>query len=403
MKVQNQSKYRRISNIMLLLLIGIALLPYLLDLEQGSSYLLNREIIPSIWCVFLVIMFFFIPRVHAASRLSKRETIYMEAVICAVILIAVRILTGSILGELGSSPYDLSPAGILGNLFYVLPVMAAREVIRSYVLGTYCNVHNLKFFIFITVMMTASALNYSKLMMASDIKGISIFFAQEAGPVLCQNIMLSYLALYGGPIAAILYAGVLELFHWVSPILSALNWLAEGAVGILVPIGFILFLIEKYEEPQHGKRSIKEKKGSLIGWSATALFSIGLLWFIAGVFPIVPSVVVTGSMEPLIYPGDVVLLQQMRTEEQVRSLVAGDVIQFQRDEIRITHRIVEILDDGIGNLTFRTKGDNNSTVDSQLVHPNDIKGELVRVIPKIGYPSLLIKGSGHIDTSDMEF
>ena len=195
MKVQNQSKYLRISNIMLLLLIGIALLPYLLDLEQGSSYLLNREIIPSIWCVFLVIMFFFIPRVHAASRLSKRETIYMEAVICAVILIAVRILTGSILGELGSSPYDLSPAGILGNLFYVLPVMAAREVIRSYVLGTYCNVHNLKFFIFITVLMTASALNYSKLIMVSDLKEISIFFAQEAGPILCQNIMLSYLAL----------------------------------------------------------------------------------------------------------------------------------------------------------------------------------------------------------------
>ena len=403
MKVQNYNKYRRISNLLLLLFIGIALLPYLLDLGQGSSYLLSRKIIPTIWCGFLVIMFFFIPKVHAASRLTKRDTIYMEAVICAVILIAVRILIGSILGQLGSSPYDLSPVGILGNMFYVLPAIAAREVIRSYVLGTYCNLHNLKVFIFITLLMTASTLNFSKLMMASDLEGISIFFAQEAGPILCQNIMLSYLALYGGPIAAILYAGVLGLFHWVSPILSALNWLAEGAVGILVPIGFILFLIGKYEEQKHRNKSLKEQRGGLIGWSATALFSICLLWFIAGVFPLVPSVVVTGSMEPMIYPGDVILLQQMQTEEQVRSLVPGDVIQFQRDEIRITHRIVEILDDGIGNLTFRTKGDNNSTEDSRLVHPNDIKGELVRVVPKIGYPSLLIKGSGQTDTSDLEF
>ncbi len=388
---------------MLLLFIGIALFPYLIDLGQGSSYLLSRKIIPMVWCVFLAIMFFFIPRVHAASRLVKRETIYMEAVICAVILIAVRILVGSMLGQLGSSPYDLSPIGILGNLFYALPALAAREVIRSYVLGTYCNVHNLKVFIFVTLLMTASSLNYSKLFMASDIEGLSIFFAQEAGPILCQNIMLSYLALYGGPIAAILYGGVLELFHWVSPILSGLNWLAEGAVGILVPIGFILFIVGKYEEKKHGFKPSKVEKGGLIGWSVTALFSIGLLWFIAGVFPIVPSVVVTGSMEPMIYPGDVILLQQMRTEEQVRNLAAGDVIQFQRDEIRITHRIVEILDDGIGNLTFRTKGDNNSTEDSRLVHPNDIKGELVQVVPKIGYPSLLVKGSGQTDTSDIEF
>ncbi len=403
MKVQNYNKYRRISNLLLILFIGIALLPYLVELAQGSSYQLARKVIPAIWCAFLVIMFFFVPKVHAASRLVKRDTIYMEAVICAVILISARILLGSMLGQLGSSPYDLSLSGIAGNLFFVLPAMAAREVIRSYVLGTYCSVHNLKVFIFITLLMTVSGLNYSNLLLVSDMEEMSIFLAKEAGPMLCQNIMLSYLALYGGPIAAILYGGILELFHWISPILSSLNWLAEGAVGILVPVGFILFLIGKYEEQKNRSKTLKERKGGLVGWSATALFSIGLLWFIAGVFPIVPSVVVTGSMEPLIYPGDVILLKQMKTEEQMRSLHAGDVIQFQRDEIRITHRIVEILDDGIGNLTFRTRGDNNSAEDSRLVHPNDIKGELVQVIPKIGYPSLFIKGSGQKETGDFEF
>ena len=264
MKVQNYNKYRRISNLLLLLFIGLALLPLLTELQQGSSYMLSRKVIPAVWCGFIIATFLFLPRVHAAGRLSKRDTIYMEAVICAVALIGMRILAGSMLGQLGGSPYDLSPNGILGNLFSVLPVLAAREIIRSYALGTYCNRQNVKAFIFITLLMTVCDMNYARLSTGLDMEGISIFLATEAGPVLCQNIVLSYLALYGGPIAAILYGGILELFHWVSPILSALNWLAEGAVGILIPVGCVLIIVGKYEEKKHRFKSPKMQKREII-------------------------------------------------------------------------------------------------------------------------------------------
>ena len=314
----------------------------------------------------------FVPRVHAAGKLIQREIIYVEAGVCAIIIISVKILTGSILGQLGGSPYDLSMTGILGNLFSVLPGLAARETIRSYILCTYCSKQNIKIFIFLTIFMTAFSLNFSKLLLSLDMENISVFLSTEAGPKLTGNIMLSYLALYGGPLAAILY-GVSGNISLGSPILSSLNWLAEGAVGILVPVGFILFIVGKYENKKLRFKEEKEQRRGVIGWSVTAIFSIGLLWFIVGVFPIVPSVVATGSMQPLIYPGDVILLRQMQTEEQLRSLSAGDVIQFQRDQIRITHRITEILDDGIGNLTFRTKGDNNSAEDSRLVLQTKLK------------------------------
>jgi len=403
MKVQNFNKYRRVSVTLLFLFTGLALLPVLIELQQGSSYIFSRKVIPALWCVFLVIMFFFVPRVHAAGKLIQREIIYVEAGVCAIIIISVKILTGSILGQLGGSPYDLSMTGILGNLFSVLPGLAARETIRSYILCTYCSKQNIKIFIFLTIFMTAFSLNFSKLLLLLDMENISVFLSTEAGPKLTGNIMLSYLALYGGPLAAILYGGIQEIFHWCSPMLSSLNWLAEGAVGILVPVGFILFIVGKYENKKLRFKEEKEQRRGVIGWSVTAIFSIGLLWFIVGVFPIVPSVVATGSMQPLIYPGDVILLRQMQTEEQLRSLSAGDVIQFQRDQIRITHRITEILDDGIGNLTFRTKGDNNSAEDSRLVLPNEIKGTLITVVPKVGYPALLIKKSPNNRNRDIEF
>lgn len=326
----------------------------------------------------------------------------MESVVCAVILVASQILLGSILGQLGGSPYDLTPKGIFGNLFFILPALAFREVVRSYILGTYCCKTNLKVFISITLLMTAFSLNYSQLTLTRGIEGIAVFFATEIGPKLGINIMLSYLALYGGAVSAIRYIFIIEIFHWVSPILSSLNWLAKGAVGILVPIACVLFIIGKYEGIRNRSAAGGSNKKVALGWLITAVFSIGILWFVVGVFPVVPSVIVTGSMEPVMYPGDVVLLRQIQREEQVRELSEGDVIQFQRDNIRITHRIIEIIDDGIGNLTFRTKGDNNSTKDSSLVQPNDIKGMLIKVVPKIGYPSLLIKSTGQKRT-DVEF
>ncbi|GAB1475408.1 hypothetical protein MASR2M70_02400 [Bacillota bacterium] len=358
---------------------------------------------PAIWCLFLIAFILLIPKVHAGAKLSKRDIIYAEALICAVLLIATKILLGTVLGEIGGSPYDLSAGGIFGNLFFVLPALAARETVRSYVLCTYCSKRNIKAFTLITLAMTVFSINFTKLSMVSSFEAWSIFFATEAGPKLSQSIILSYLGFYGGPIAAILYIWGLEVFHWISPVLSSLNWLAEGAAGILIPIGCVIFLTGKYESKRKAFMAEKRQKWGTAGWSLIAAFSIGLLWFVVGVFPIVPSVIATGSMEPLIYPGDVILLRQTRTEDQVRSLAAGDIIQFNRDNIRITHRIVEVLDDGIGNIEFRTKGDNNSGEDSRLVHPNDVTGTLIDVIPKIGYPTLLLKGSTKVEIDSIEF
>ena len=124
MEVLNINKYRRISNLLLFLFIGLALLPFLLEWIQGSSIsllicLIARYFRQSGFSNNNVLL---CSQGSCGGSTCKEETIYMEAVVCAVILIAVKILVGSINGQLGESPYDLSPKGILGNLFYVLPL-----------------------------------------------------------------------------------------------------------------------------------------------------------------------------------------------------------------------------------------------------------------------------------------
>ena len=403
-EIVNYRKYRKISIIIMLVFIILFMLPKLL-IKWIEPELLNFRILPVIWGSFLFVFFRFIPKVHPIGRISMLENIYLESIICAAVLTGIQFLAGSMIGELGESPYILTPTGILNNLLFVLPPLIAREIIRSYVLGTFCIKPNVKAFILVTTVMTLTDINYSSLMLSKELQDFTIYLAEEVGPILCQNILLSYLALYGGAIAALSYLSVITIFHWTSPILPVLNWLAEGAIGILVPIFSLMIIIRKYENRVNNIKQEEVSRWDAVQWTLTAIFSIGLIWFVVGVFPLVPSVVATGSMEPLIYPGDIVLLEKISSEDQVLNLKAGDIIQFQRDEIRITHRITEVEKDKSGNLTFHTKGDNNSVEDTETVNPNDVKGIYVRAIPKLGYPTLLLKsqiGKG-VQDEEVEF
>ncbi len=101
-------------------------------------------------------------------------------------------------------------------------------------------------------------------------------------------------------------------------------------------------------------------------------------------------------MEPLIKPGDMILVKKIRTEEEVHLLKEGDIIQFKRGDILISHRITEVIEDNDKGLRFITKGDNNSSEDSEPVAPENLKGKVVHVVPKIGWPSLIIRQKNDI-------
>jgi signal peptidase len=85
-------------------------------------------------------------------------------------------------------------------------------------------------------------------------------------------------------------------------------------------------------------------------------------------------VVLSGSMEPAISPGDVVIVAS-------GPVAVGDVITYRTgNEVPTTHRIVEEVDGA-----YRTKGDANENVDAGLVDPSQVLGNVVVVIPLIGY------------------
>lgn len=95
-------------------------------------------------------------------------------------------------------------------------------------------------------------------------------------------------------------------------------------------------------------------------------------------------VVLSGSMEPNLYPGDLIFT----FKSNPKKLEVGDIITFNSNNQVITHRIEQIDEKG-----YVTKGDNNNSVDEELVKEEDIIGKVVFKIPKVGYVSKLLSQS----------
>ena len=89
-----------------------------------------------------------------------------------------------------------------------------------------------------------------------------------------------------------------------------------------------------------------------------------------------PAIVLSGSMEPTIETGSIVLIDKNDTED----IAKGDIIAFNVDNTFITHRVTKIDDEGI-----HTKGDGNQTADLWVLQQDDVVGKTAYWIPKAGY------------------
>ena len=115
------------------------------------------------------------------------------------------------------------------------------------------------------------------------------------------------------------------------------------------------------------------------------------------------NVVVSGSMEPAFYRGDIVLVEKANflviNEFDPSAVEVGDVVVYDAawyDE-PVIHRIINITDIN-GTTMYVIKGDNNDKADPYYVTSDQIQEKVVTfndnlvIIPKIGYLSLWLRG-----------
>lgn len=94
-------------------------------------------------------------------------------------------------------------------------------------------------------------------------------------------------------------------------------------------------------------------------------------------------IVLTGSMEPTLEPGDVVLVRHATIDD----VEIGDIVTFRSHEgheTPYTHRVVDITTDQRGTV-LTTKGDANEDPDPMYVNGDMLIGTVHVTIPKLGF------------------
>ena len=125
------------------------------------------------------------------------------------------------------------------------------------------------------------------------------------------------------------------------------------------------------------------------------LVLVCLVLIIPGVIRLYPSligadgsyIVLGGSMEPTLSPGDLTFTEKVETAE----IDVGDVVAVRIDSVVYMHRVVEKRESDEGIL-FRLKGDANEDPDSSYVNGSEIIGKTSFSLP-MGY---LYTKSGYI-------
>jgi len=124
-------------------------------------------------------------------------------------------------------------------------------------------------------------------------------------------------------------------------------------------------------------------------------YTIAVLLMVAAVFTYLAphfdwqvDAVVSGSMEPQLKVGSLVVVRPVDPE----TIVVGDIITFRLtgvDETMVTHRVTGIRHHS--PLYFETKGDANEKPDPFIVPARDLVGKICLHVPSLGYFTEFLK------------
>jgi len=373
---------------------------YLNYLIPSSGLFETYVIRPLLW-IFLAITSYIIAKYEGLNIIKFKKIRRWDigknplqaALLIAGFQISLLIIFGLFIG-FGKSPYSFTTTSILINIFFVTSMVLGIEISRAYLIkkGTSGRKNITLALALVTILFMLIHISPDKILTLNlnDNLAVVKFIGETLIPLLAMSLFASYLAYLGGALPAIGYMGLLEAFEWFSPVLPDLDWALTALIGTIAPaVGFIIIQnsIQLSQEPST-KRIRRKKTDPALSWTAVSVICVFIVFFSTGFFGVQPTVIYSGSMQPDIDIGDIVIISEVPTEQ----IKEGDIIQFKtsNSSIPIIHRVYEIQEEDNVKL-YITKGDANDEPDSNPVYKEQIMGKAVFNIPKIGWIPITIR------------
>ena len=223
-----------------------------------------------------------------------------------------------------------------------------------------------------------SIVNYVQHTLLSPINMISDFV---------YSFTISLIHLHGGFLPALVFRTVVDGYWRFSPLAldtSSLGvaWKALSALTYYVVATYIDSSTPKLK---HFAKNVF-KRGSVrrfLGIAIDAAIFVTIFLILYSIYmKIIPLVVISESMVPTLYVGDIVLVDTKKPLD----VSIGDIVVFKIENKVVVHRVIEVYSHDV-----RTKGDNNPNPDPFIVPTDNIIGKVVGRIPRLGLVTIFFR------------
>lgn len=216
-----------------------------------------------------------------------------------------------------------------------------------------------------------------------DTKQLFIITSIVTIPIIANEIACSYITYNVGLLPTIIYKLIFNLYSYIVPFNPDLSDYLRSILGLIIP--YITYQEIKKNLKYREKYSLYAKK-TIIKCSTIILsaFLSGLILLTSGIFKYQLIAIATGSMEPVYYRGDAVILEKVNPD----TIKVGDILVYKTSGGIVTHRVTEIIEKN-GSKVFHTKGDNNATEDNTDISEKDVKGIVKYIVKYAGYPTIM--------------
>lgn len=355
---------------------------YLSYQGQIITYIIN----PIIWIILAFISHYTFPKIK--KRIDTNILVPSITVI-SLLYIIIYYSLGLVVGYT-NNPYATDINGIIINLFSLLLIVCIKEYIRYLFMNVRIRQHRILYYTLVFIVFLIIDISLINIIKTSNL--LNLWVNELLVPVII-NLLMMYIVYVSDYKAAVVFRIIMIMPTLIFRVIPDYNWFAVIIFNIifcLVTYLLIQYTLNKMDNstPLHLTSKFHPTR-----WIVSTIIIFIVISFGAGFFNVKPVVILSGSMEPSIKPGDMVIIDTA----DINDITKGDIIEFKVLNNSVIHRVVKIVYEN-GNRRYITKGDANKKEDKYIVTDSQVIGKYIFNIPYIGYPTYLIKNI--VNTND---
>lgn len=313
--------------------------------------------------------------------MHKWQVLFLIAV-SAVLYLMIYYLTGIHFGFVRFHA-GLSWSSFAKNIIPIAIIIIAIEIIRAVLLAQQNKLASILVFVSCVAVDMLISGSMGKIV---EFNGFMDAVGMVFMPAITSGVLYHYLSKNYGMYPNIVFRLVTTLYAYIIPIQPAMPNAIKAFFRLFVPIILFLFIRALYEK----NKSFVRRKGriaSVVASAFVAVVMISIVMLVSCQFSVGMIVIGSDSMTGEFNKGDAVIYHEYEDQK----IQPGQVIVFNKNNIKVIHRVVDIQTIN-GQTRYYTKGDANDNVDDGYITRSDIVGITSLKVSYVGYPTLWLRG-----------